>query len=357
MAFPEVVGHERLRDVLARAAARGHVPPALLFSGPDGVGKKTLALALGRRLLCERAPVGLAEVDGEPPEACGECRHCRRVAHAVAALPAARAEAAAGPDEATRLNHRLHPDLLLIEPWRTGIKIEQVRETVREVAGLPFEARVRVVILDDAHLMTEPAANSLLKSLEEPPPTSHLVLVSSAPQALLPTIRSRCQVLRFGRLPLALLAHHLQATCGLEAGEARLRAGLAAGSLGAALAFESGAYRALRDQLLDLLGALDASGVVERLEVSERLAEEDDPQLALATLRSLLRDVAVLRAGAGQALLNTDVAPRLEALARGPLGARAARLAEAVAETRAALRGNAYKSLALDVLLERLAGA
>lgn len=357
MAFPEVVGHERLRDLLARAATRGHVPPSLLFSGPEGVGKKTLALALARRLLCERAPVGLADAAGDPPEACGECRHCRRVGRAVAGLPAARAEAAQSPDEATRLNHRLHPDLLLIEPWRTGIKIEQVRETVGEVAGLPFEARRRVVIIDDAHLMTEPAANSLLKSLEEPPPTSHVVLVSAAPQALLPTIRSRCQVLRFGRLPLQLLARHLQAVHGLEADEARLRAGLAAGSLGAALAFESGAYRALRDQLLELLGALEGSGTVERLEAAERLAEEDDAQLALTTLRSLLRDVAVLRAGAGQVLLNSDVAGRLETLARGPLGARAARLAEAVAETRVALRGNAYKSLALDVLLERLAGA
>lgn len=348
--MPEILGHEALRQVLARAASRGRVPPALLFSGPDGVGKKTLALSLASRLLCEQPSSADARVAG-----CGACRACRRIAQALQRLPAARAEAAGANDEPTRLNHRLHPDLLLVEAWRTGIKIDQVRESVREIAGLPFEARVRVVVLDDAHLMTEPAANSLLKSLEEPPRTSHVVLVSSAPQALLPTIRSRCQTLRFGRLPEALLARHLHERHALDAEEARLRAGLAAGSLGAALAFESGAYRELRDQLLALLLTLREAGVPERLEAGERLSELDDPQLALTTLRALLRDVAVLHAGAAGNVLNADVAPSLAELARGPLGARAARLAEAVGETRVALRGNAYKPLALDVLLERLA--
>ncbi len=346
----EIIGHERLRQLLARATAQGRLPPALLFAGPDGVGKKTLALSLAARLLCEQPAA-------EALRGCGACRACRRVQQAVERLPAARGEAAGANDEPTRLNHRLHPDLLLVEAWRTGIKIDQVREAVREIAGLPFEAAVRIVIIDDAHLMTEPAANSLLKSLEEPPRTSHVVLVSSAPQSLLPTIRSRCQLLRFGRLPEALLASHLQDRHGLEPGEARLRAGLAAGSLGAALTFESGAYRDQREHLLGLLASLVEASVTERLEAADRLAELDDPQLALTTLRSLLRDVAVLHAGAPSAVQNADVTARLVELARGPLGARAARLAEAAGETRVALRGNAYKPLALDVLLERLSAA
>jgi DNA polymerase-3 subunit delta' len=350
MAPTEIVGHERLRALLARSAGLGRVPPALLFSGPDGVGKKTLALALAERLLCEGAP------DAEQVAGCGSCRHCRRVEQALQGLPAAREAAAGASDEPTRLSHRLHPDLLLIEAWRTGVKIEQVREAVKEIAGLPFEARRRLVLIDDAHLMTEPAANSLLKSLEEPPPTSHVVVISSSPQSLLPTIRSRCQTLRFGRLPLPLLAAHLERRHGLPPDEARLRAGLAAGSLGAALAFESGAFRQQREQLLAVLGTLGAGGAVERLSAAELLAEADDPQLALTTLRSLLRDVAVLHAGAPQAVLNADASAQLQELALGPLGARAAGLAEAVHETRRALRGNAYKPLTLDLLLERLGG-
>ena len=350
MSRPEIIGHERLRALLVRSADQGRVPPALLFSGPDGVGKKTLALALAERLLCEGSP-DEARVTG-----CGTCRHCRRVEQALQGLPSAREAAAGATDDPTRLSHRLHPDLLLVEAWRTGIKIDQVREAVKEIAGLPFEAKRRLVLIDDAHLMTEPAANSLLKSLEEPPASSHVILVSSAPQSLLPTIRSRCQTLRFGRLPVSLLAAHLEARHGLSPEEARLRAGLSAGSLGAALAFESGAFREQREQLLALLGTLGAGGTVERLEAAERLAEAEDPQLALTTLRSLLRDVAVLHAGAPRAVLNADVSPRLAELARGPLGARAAGLAEAVHETRRALRGNAYKPLTLDLLLERLGG-
>jgi DNA polymerase-3 subunit delta' len=347
MAFAEVLGHERLKELLARAVARGRVPPALLFSGPEGVGKKALALVLARTLLCERAA----------PEACGACTHCRRLARAMEHVPAQRREALEQPDEPSRLNLRLHPDLLLVEAWRTGIKIEQVREAAREIGGLPFEARARVAIFDDAHLMTEPAANSLLKSLEEPPASSHIVLVTHAPQALLPTIRSRCQVLRFNRLPTPLLERHL-ASRGLGAAEAHLRAALATGSLGAALAFESEAYRALRDDLLGLLEAAQRASPLERMEAAERLAEQDDPVLALTTLRSLLRDVAVLAAGAGAALvLNADALERLSALARGRLGRSAAAAAEAAGEAGLALRANANKLLTFDVLLDGLVPA
>jgi DNA polymerase-3 subunit delta' len=348
MSFTEILGHERLRAILGQAAASGRVPPAMLFSGPDGVGKKTLALALARRLLCVHGPI---------QEACGLCTHCTRISRALLALPEQREQAAARTDEPTGLNHRLHPDLLLVEAWRTGIKIEQVRACVGEIAGLPFEARVRLVLVDAAHLMTEPAANSLLKSLEEPPPSSHVVLVTSAPQALLPTIRSRCQMLRFGRLPAPLLAAQLERTQGLDPDEARLRATLASGSLGDALAFEAESYRELRERLLAVLEGLQGAAAIERLEAAEYLAEQDDPALGLTVLRALLRDLAVLRAGAPQIVLNADLRPRLEPLAAMPLGARAARLAEAVGETRRALRGNAYKPLALDVLFDRLAGS
>lgn len=346
MSFPEILGHDRLRAILAQATTARRVPPAMLFSGPEGVGKKTLALAVAQRLLCLHGPA---------QDACGTCTHCRRIGRSLAALPEQRQQAAERTDEATGLNHKLHPDLLLVEAWRTGIKIEQVRECVGEIAGLPFEARVRVVIIDAAHLMTEPAANSLLKSLEEPPATSHVVLVTSAPQALLPTIRSRCQVLRFGRLPAALLATHLERAQGLAPEEARLRATLAAGSLGDALVFEAETYRDLRERLLSLLEGLDQAPAIERLEGAEQLAEQEDPLLGLTVLRSLLRDVAVLRAGARQVVLNTDLVARLELLAASALGSRAGALAEAVGETRRELRGNAYKPLAFDVLLDRLA--
>src|SRR6185295_17465602 len=108
------------------------------------------------------------------------------------------------------------------------------------------EGRARAFVVDDAHLMTEEASNALLKSLEEPPPTSHVMLVTASPQALLPTIRSRCQTLRIGALPAPLIEAHLREV-GIDADDAQLRASLSGGSLAQALAFESSGYRGVRD--------------------------------------------------------------------------------------------------------------
>jgi DNA polymerase III subunit delta' len=323
MPFPDVLGHDRVKGLLSRALVQGRLPPALLLSGPEGVGKRTLALAVARGLLCDEGP-------GEP---CGRCRTCGRTARAI------------------------HPDLFLVSPETAAIKIEQVREAVREIAGLPFEARARAVIIDDAHTMTEQAMNALLKSLEEPPATSHLILVTASPQALLPTIRSRCQTVRLGPLPSALLESHLQERLSLSPAEAHLRAALSGGSLGAALAFEAEGYRALRDEILAMLEKATGASAVLRLQWSERLAEAEDVTLALSALRSLLRDAAAARAGAApERLLNSDVGARIEKVGQGPVGARAVELADAVEEVRTNLRGNASKPLSMDVLVDALAG-
>jgi len=358
MRLVEVRGHDRVRAMLTRALERDRLPPALLFSGPEGVGKKTLALAVAQAALCEVGPSGAA---------CGACSTCRRVEAGVRSLPDLRREADRRPDEDVWRNFRLHPDLVLVEGWRLTrggrprpepeIRVDQVRNLIVEISGAPFEARRRVFVVDDAHGMNESAQNALLKSLEEPPPRSHVLLVTSAPLGLRQTIRSRCQVLRFGPLPRALVASYLREHRRLSAEEAHLRAGLGGGSLGAALAFESAAYRETREQVLILLERVAELGAVERMEESERLDRAEDPQLVLTTLRSLLRDVAVVRAGSPpDRLVNADVGDRLAVIAAGPLGERAERLAERVGEARAALRGFASRLLTFEVLLDALAG-
>jgi DNA polymerase-3 subunit delta' len=342
VAFAKVLGHERVKSLIARAVAGRRMPPALLLTGPEGVGKRTLALAAARGLLCR------AFADGP----CENCDPCARTGRALDGLAELRSRAER-EEEPELFNHHLHPDLILVEPSPKTIKIEQVRAIVRELTGRPFEGGARVIVVDDADLMTEQGMNTLLKSLEEPPPGTHFVLVTAAPEALLRTIRSRCQLLRVGRLPEPLLEAHLRDVMGRSPQEARLLASLAAGSLGEALAFESDAYRSLRDELVALLEGRDG---FERLTAAERLADLDEPQLALTALRSLLRDLVALRSGlAPEKLLNADVSPRLVALARGPLGSRAAALAETAGETREALRGNANALLSFDVLMDALA--
>lgn len=322
MAFASVLGHERAKEILAGALAQRRLPPAVLLCGPRGVGKRTLALAVGRGLLCEGG--------GEIP--CDACPSCRRAQRGI------------------------HPDLVLVDPEGATIKVDRIREVAREIASRPFEASARAFVLDDAHLLTEQASNALLKSLEEPCPTSHVFLVTASPQALLPTIRSRCQTLRLSALPSSLLQEYLQQRLGLSSDQARLRAALSGGSLGAALAFEAEAYRTLRGEVLALLEGLGRLGPLERMEAAERMADLEDPDLALTALRSLLRDAAALGAGAPpEAALNADVVSRLQGLARGPLAARAVALADAVSETREALRGNANRLLSMDVLVDLLA--
>jgi len=356
----DVRGHDRVRAILSRALERDRLPPALLFAGPDGVGKKLLALAVAQAALCERAPA---------PEPCGECRACRKVSAALAPerLEELRQEADQHPDEDVWRNFRLHPDLVLAEGWRltkTGrpraepeIRVDQVRDLIAEITGTPFEARRRVFVIDDAHTMNEAAQNALLKSLEEPPPRSHVILVSAAPLGLRQTIRSRCQLLRFGPLTRSAVASHLVERRGVPEEEARAQAAVAGGSLGAALAFESESYGRMREGLVDLLERVETLDPVARMRAAEALEQSEDPTLLLTTLRSLLRDLLALRAGASSGgLVHPDLAERLAPLAGGPLGERAGRLAERAGEARFALRGFANKLLTFDLLVDSLAG-
>ncbi|MCA1561342.1 MAG: AAA family ATPase [Acidobacteria bacterium] len=167
MPFREITGHRRLLELLARAARRGSLSPSLIFAGPDGVGKRVAAIALAQVMNCQ-TPVPLGEDPlgedplGEDKDACGTCASCRRIARGV------------------------HADVLLIEPGETGaIKVDQIREAIERTAYRPFEGRRRVVIIDDADAVLGEAQNALLKTLEEPPGSSSIVLITSRPDFVL----------------------------------------------------------------------------------------------------------------------------------------------------------------------------
>src|SRR4029453_9163397 len=153
-------GHRRLVDLLSRSIAHESLPPSLLFCGPSGAGKRRTAIAVAQNVNCTQ-PVHSSSI---AIDACGHCSSCSRIARGV------------------------HPDVLIVAPGDSGaIKIEQVRDVVDRTGYRPFEGRRRVVIIDEAEAMVDAAQNALLKTLEEPPPASVFVLISSMPDALLPT--------------------------------------------------------------------------------------------------------------------------------------------------------------------------
>src|SRR5687767_1806984 len=171
MPFRDIVGHAQVLALLSRAVARQSLPQSLIFAGPAGVGKHMTAVALAQLVNC------LTPLPGDQPDACGTCPSCKRIAR------------------------RVHPDVVFVEPEDGGsIKIEPIRDAVSASSYRPFEGRRRVIIIDQAEQIGVNAQDALLKTLEEPPAASVFVLVTSVPDLLLPTVRSRCQRLRFGRL-------------------------------------------------------------------------------------------------------------------------------------------------------------
>jgi DNA polymerase III subunit delta' len=328
MSFREITGHRPLLDLLARATDRGALPPSLVFSGPEGVGKRTIAVALAQLLNCER-PVEWSDDHGKT--ACGTCSPCRRIARGV------------------------HADVLTLQPGDTGtIKVDQVREAIERAAYRPFEGRRRLVIIDDADALMPEAQNALLKTLEEPPSASVFVLVTARPDVLLPTVRSRCHRLRFGPLTAVDVADVLMRRHGLTAQEAHAAAAASDGSIG--LALQAGAQDvvdARRAAAGALHGAAASSSPRARLDAARRLSggtsERDELARRLRALSSLLRDIGLLLSRADdRALVNADLKPQLQSLLRSFDGERALRAFSAVDRALAALERNASPKIVAD---------
>ena len=210
----DFVGNEVLVNLLREVP----LPPASLFLGAEGVGKTTLALSLAGLSNCRDAGSG---------DFCGECESCIKIASGN------------------------HPDVILFQSGGASISIDAMRRLSREAQFHPFQGNIRVFIVDRAEQMTQEAANSILKTLEEPPATSHIILTTGFPELLLPTIRSRCQRFRFRRLSRGEVRVYLETHCGPD--EAEQRAAFANGSIGTALSLDLSRTQGDRDRMLDLL--------------------------------------------------------------------------------------------------------
>ena len=304
MPFRDVVaarGHRRLAALLARSVARDTLPPSLIFAGSAHLDMREMAIATAQALNCA-SPVGSAE----DRDGCGTCAACTRIARGV------------------------HPDVLVVSPGDSGtIKVDHVRDVIDRAGFRPFEGRRRVVIVDEADVMLAGAQNALLKTLEEPPPSSVFILVTTRPDMLLPTVRSRCPQLRFH-------------ASGNEDIDVDARA-IAHDVLRQAAASDDPARRI--DVAKDLLAKTGGGGRSDR----EQLASH------LHAMTSLLRDVEVIAVRADASVLaNADTRAEIDRLAPAFGGERGLRACAAVDAALAALDRNASAKIVADWLVLQL---
>ena len=336
--FDTLVGNERAKETLRRMLGQGRVPSALLFAGEEGLGKKLFALELARALNC-RTPRGV--------EACGACPACARVGRIQYPKD--------DKDEYKKIIWTDHPDVGFVLPYNRNIYIQAIREVERESNFRPMEGAARVFIIEHAECMADPSSNALLKTLEEAPPTSHIILLTARPAGLLPTIRSRCQTVRFAPLAAEELEGYLVRE-GKRAGEeARLAAQLSSGRPGVALGLNLDDYRSRRDAMFGVVEALTTGGDrVRLLRAAEELGDakhKDEYEPRLDALEILVRDLWLLTLGSeGGRLVNGDLRERLARLASGVAPARAARWLTRIEELRGQLAVNVNRRAATDAL-------
>ena len=317
---------------------QGRVPGALLFAGEAGLGKKLFALELARALNCK---------DRRGDEGCGVCPACQRIGHFQ--LPATDDR-----DAHEKLIWSDHRDVGLIRPYNRNILVKAVRDLERESNFRPVEGSARVFLVENAESLNESASNALLKTLEEASPTTHIILLTSRPSSLLPTIRSRCQTVRYAPLTAEELESFL-VNNGKRAGEeARLAAQLSSGRPGVALALNLDTYRARRDAMLGVVEALASGGDrVRLLRAAEELGDaknKDEYEPRLDALEILVRDLWLLALGGSAPLVNQDLRERLARLAEGVRPARAAGWLTRIEELRGQLAVNVNRRAATDAL-------
>jgi DNA polymerase-3 subunit gamma/tau len=342
--FDQLVGQEAIATTLSNALQRDRIAPAYLFSGPRGTGKTSSARILARSLNCLSS-------DGPTPEPCGSCELCTAIASG-SALDVIEIDAASN----------------------TGV--DNIRDLIERSRFAPVQARWKVYVVDECHMLSTAAFNALLKTLEEPPPRVVFVLATTDPQRVLPTILSRCQRFDFRRIPLQSLEQHLswiaeQEQIQISAPALHLVAQLAQGGLRDAESLldqlsllpppvELNAVWELlgavpEQELLQLADALASADPLELLQGCRNLLDRGrEPGAVLQGLAGLLRDLVLALAAPGHLELTSFSPATREALP--PLAEqlgrpRLLRWQQGLKGTEAQLRQSAQPRLWLEVLL------
>lgn len=276
MAFSGILGHENEIDLLLSFLRKGRLPHAFLFTGQDGIGKKRIAVEFIKHILCESQ------------SGCGTCLAC------------------------VKIEHGNHPDLLSVT-GENSIGIDQSRAIGREIHEYPFESDKRAILIDKAETMTREAANSLLKTLEEPPPYNVFFLITSSEREIPLTIRSRCVRVAFGPLRRDHLERYFRGVSGLDEKRARLLSHISSGSISFGQFWMEEGNVVLRRKLAELVTGKSRSFLNATL-LCEQIGKNNNVMfMYLSFLLSLLKDMYVVREYRDSAMAtNGDVRDLLD---------------------------------------------
>lgn len=281
MGFDQFIGHRRQVEILRQALASGRLHHAYLFVGPEGIGKRTLAIALAQAVHCTDSAADF----------CGSCVNCTRIADGN------------------------HPDVRVIEPLagKKEISIQQVREFERELNYRSFTGKRKIIIVDPATLMNLASQNALLKTLEEPPQESLIILIAASAGGLLPTLRSRCLRISFAPLTRSEVTQFLRTKQGMTGEEVEFLAAMSMGSIGTAIGLDQEAFVEKRRIWVGIVGALKAGDYQAAMAAAEALAgNREDALKFLAWAQSWYRDLLVYGVtGEGRELVNLDMCEQI----------------------------------------------
>lgn len=321
MRFDSIIGQERPIRFLTQMLKKKNIPHAMLFTGVDGIGKRTTAMALGMALNCTN-PVGVS--------ACGECPSCQKVISGA------------------------HPDMITIRPDGAFIKIDQVRALSRQLRFAPLEGNWRVVIINDAQAMNLEASNAILKVLEEPPKNTFIILTASQTTDLLPTIVSRCQQVAFRPIPYEKVAEVLVELQGLDRQTATTLAVSTKGSLGKALSVDGEKWTVWRARLVEQISSFSIRSIQPIFGFVAAIASDKDRLVdALDMIMTWFRDVLMCKVSP-ERIINKDFMTKIQNASQGRSVNELLEKVEAVYAAQTAISKNSNPRLALEVMMMRV---
>jgi DNA polymerase-3 subunit delta' len=321
MSFSSIVGHRIQQEILKKAIVNERVSHAYLFIGPEGIGKKYTALAFARALNC----------NSFRNDACNSCLNCRKI------------------------EARNHPDVDIIEHDNNIIKIDSIREIQKKLQYKPLEGKFKISIIDSAELINVAAANALLKTLEEPPDKSILILISSNAHNLLPTLMSRCQKLTFTFLKKEELTRLLKRQDLNDVTNNDFLVSFGQGSIGRALSANTEWMNHEREKFFTEIMSVVKGDMEKAFQLTEEICGDDNLLNYLELLKIWFRDLLVYKyCNDAERMINSDLIDSIKTNTNHLSHERVMVMFQTVNECATHIGRNANKRLALEVMFMRL---